>query len=212
MKTPTLVFFSFVIFTLSAQFLVSSAQSRAAAVLDTAGQELRRGVNYNIFPAKSGFGGAVEATNDRGARCPLQITLSPAEGGNGSPVQLSPINPNDSIIRVGTDLNIKFTSTPATCPQSTVWMLNGTQSSARPFLVTIDGVEGNPRPETVSSWFKIERDGDAYQIRFCPSSLFCPPGVLCKFLCGNIGATEPRPLRRLAFVGQQEFKVKFTRV
>lgn len=214
MKTPTLLFLSsFLLFTFSAIFFISSAQTAPSAVLDTNGQELRRGVNYYIFPAESGYGGAVSATNDRGARCPIQITLSPVEGGTGHPVVFSPINASDSVIRLNTDLNIKFTSTPENCPESNVWMLNGPQSSSPRFLITVGGVEGNPRPETVSSWFKIQRDGDdAYQLTFCPSSSFCTPGVLCNFICGNIGATEPRPLRRLAFVDQQKFKVKFARV
>lgn len=210
MKTT---FFCILIFTFSSCSLLSSAQTTPAAVLDTAGRELRRDASYYILPAESGNGGGITLLSQRGTRCPFIITKSPDQGNNGIPLKFLSINPEDSVIRLSTDLNIKFTTTPSTCPESTVWKLEADQSGSTQRFVTVGGVEGNPRPETVSSWFKIEKseDGVGYQIRFCPSSRFCKPGTLCKFLCGNIGTVNTVPLRRLGFVNQESFKVKFMR-
>ncbi|KAI5674937.1 hypothetical protein M9H77_05887 [Catharanthus roseus] len=211
MKTlSSVIFLPFFLLAFSANFWLSSAQNVPAPVLDTAGQQLRRGVSYYILPADRNNGGGVGLENYRGGRCPFLITQDPVEGNNGIPLSFSLVNSTDTLIRLSTDLNIKFTSNPTSCPESNVWKLNVT-SQQRPFFVTLGGTEGNPGPNTVTSWFKIERYENAYQIQHCPSRTFCPPGVLCNPLCGNIGILNTGGLRRLAFSQQQPFKIVFQR-
>ncbi|KAL3512419.1 hypothetical protein ACH5RR_025136 [Cinchona calisaya] len=207
MKNHNLMFlaYSLIIACFSSNFLLSTAQNVSAPVLDTAGQELRQGVNYYILPAKGGNGGGLTLANGKNDSCPYEIVQELNEGANGIPLRFSPVDANDTIIRVATDLNIKFInfSSSLVCPQSNVWTLDANRQ-----FVTTGGVEGNPGPQTISNWFKILKYEDAYQLQYCPSVSTCgnPCGIL--LLCENIGILVDNGRRRLA-LNQSPFKIVF---
>ena len=97
------------------------------------------------------------------------------------------------MVRVSTDLNIKF-SAATICAQSTVWRLANYDESTGQYFVTTGGVEGNPGPETVSNWFKIEKLNDDYKLVFCPG--VCD---VCKVICRDVGLyIDEHGTRRLA--------------
>ncbi|OVA10735.1 Proteinase inhibitor I3 [Macleaya cordata] len=120
--------------------------------------------------------------------------LQTVEVSDGLPVTFTPVNPNEGIIRVSTDLNIKFSNVATICIQSMVWRLDLDESTGQRFIAT-NGVEGNPGFETLSNWFKIQKDGEDYKLVFCPTVCdFCRP------ICGDIGIyIGGDGVRRLAF-------------
>ncbi|KAL3512418.1 hypothetical protein ACH5RR_025135 [Cinchona calisaya] len=208
MKTTSLIIFlSCLLFTFSSNFFLGTSQILPEAVLDTSGQQLRRGVNYYILPANRRNGGGLTLANGRNGSCPYEIVQALNQGANGLPLRFSPIN-NDSIIRENTDNNIWFVnfSSPIVCPQSNVWQLVADGESPPPYFVTIGGVEGNPGRDTLPNWFQIQKYEDAYQIVYCPN-IPCQP---CRVLCGNIGIFVDNGRRRLA-INQPPFKVVFRR-
>lgn len=207
MKISSLILLTCLLFTFSANFLHGTAQILPEAVLDTAGQQLRRGVNYYILPANRSNGGGLTLTLGRNGSCPYEIVQALNRGANGLPLRFSPIR-NDTIIRVNTDNNIRFInfSSPVVCPQSNVWKLDVNGELPPPYFVTTGGVEGNPGRDTLNNWFQIQKYEDAYQIVSCPN-IPCQP---CSILCGNIGIFVENGRRRLA-INQPSFKVVFRR-
>ncbi|XP_027169166.1 kunitz trypsin inhibitor 2-like [Coffea eugenioides] len=209
MTTPILInlLISSFLLAFSVNFPLSTAQKFPAPVLDTAGQQLRSGVNYYILPAKGGNGGGVTFATGVDSRCPYEVAQASDKGNNGIPVMFAPFD-GDSIIRVDTDSNIRFIDfrPPVTCPESHVWTLN----SNRTFIQT-GGVEGKTGPQTINNWFKIQTYEDAYQLKYCPGTEVCgnPCGIL--LLCENIGILVDNGKRALALNQPAPFKVVFTR-
>ncbi|OIT31639.1 21 kda seed protein [Nicotiana attenuata] len=80
----------------------------------------------------------------------------------GMPVKFFTMDPEvapSSVVRETNDINIMF-SVPTTelCVNETVWKVGDpdiTEQGVR-FVVT-GGTLGNPGPETINSWFKIEK-------------------------------------------------------
>ncbi|KAK9131174.1 hypothetical protein Sjap_011661 [Stephania japonica] len=172
------------------------------AVLDVDGQPVRSGVKYfisNAFPARSPPASTLGLAPNRNNACPFDVVLKQI---NGLPLTFSPVN-KDAIVRVGIDLNIKF-SAATTCVQSTVWQLGGNDASLMKSIVTTGGVEGNPGRETLSNWFSIDKFEDRYKLVFCP-------GVcnICRPACGEVSAFLDGGVRRLAVGREQPLKVYF---
>lgn len=196
MKTPTpLLFLSLILlFSISTTFLVA-VDAASSPVLDVEGNELRTGTDYYIFPAVRGNGGGLtlSATSNGTITCPPNVVQEPNEVDNGLPLTFSPVDPNESVVRVTTDTNIKF-SAATICVQSTVWRLDDYNESVGKFFVTTGGVEGNPGRETLSNWFSInEYEGD-YKLAFCPT--VCE---ICRPVCGDVGVyVDENGARRLA--------------
>ncbi|XP_008778295.2 miraculin-like [Phoenix dactylifera] len=165
----------------SAFFLLSSLTTLAAAevVLDRDGNELRRGVEYYIYPGITDVAGGLTLAS-RNHSCPLDVTLAISPTSNGLPLTFLPADPEEDTINTSTDLNIVF-SAVTICVQSTVWKLDFDDAAGR-FYVTTGGVAGNPGRETLANWFKIENDRGAYKLVFCPT--VCD---ICKPVCGNLG-------------------------
>ena len=110
----------------------------------------------------------------------------------GLPLIFTPVNPKKGVVRVSTDLNIKF-SASTICVESTVWKFEYDEILGQYFIY--DGaVEGNPGRETVDNWFKIENfDDKDYKLVFCPT--VCK---FCKVICKNVGFFVQGGTRRLA--------------
>ncbi|KAJ7970144.1 Kunitz type trypsin inhibitor / miraculin [Quillaja saponaria] len=206
---PTLLvlaLFPFLLFSM----LVSAVDDQNAElpdpVRDTSGKILRAGNEYHILPVLRGPGGGLTLASTRNKTCPLDVVQEPFDVLKGLPVTFSPVDPKKGVIRVSTDLNIKF-SASAICAQSSVWRLLKELTGV--WFVSSGGVEGNPGMETTVNWFKIEKDGDDYNFAFCPS--VCES---CKVLCDNLGIfIDEDGKRHLALADSlKPFKVFFQKV
>lgn len=185
MKTSLLLILSFlVIFSIATNF--SSAAEAPEPVLDVAGKMLRTGINYYILPANVVRGrvryGGLTLCSIGNDSCPVGVFQETSAQNNGIPVTFFPVNPKKGVVRVSTDLNIKF-AYPETCGQSPVWSVDNTVDPFSYGSVNIGGVIGNPGPETLSSWFKIQKVGyRVYKLVFCPT--VCSD---CDVICTDLG-------------------------
>jgi len=205
MKTALLILSFFIFaFVTKAPLVASTDDDSPDPVLDITGKKLRTGTSYYILPVFRGRGGGLTLASTGIETCPLDVVQERREVENGLPVTFSPVNIKKGVIRLSTDLNIKF-STSTVCVQSTVWKLNSHDDSLGQWFVTTGGVEGNPGRETTSNWFKIEKFDDDYKLVFCPS--VCDN---CKVLCRDIGIyiDQATGIRRLA-LSDIPFKVMF---
>ncbi|KAJ0778847.1 putative proteinase inhibitor I3, Kunitz legume, kunitz inhibitor STI-like superfamily [Helianthus annuus] len=104
----------------------------------------------------------------------------------------APVNPKKDVIRLSTDVNIKFSHSDS-CSQSNVWRVKY-DKGMKQYAVMVGGVEGNPGPETLDNWFKIEKTNDGYKFVYCPS--VCS---YCNVTCSDVGIVEDKEgLRRFA--------------
>ncbi|KAJ4828762.1 hypothetical protein Tsubulata_035418 [Turnera subulata] len=203
MRSAVLLILPFLIFALATKPLLGEAAEEPEAVRDTNGDKLRVGIDYYILPVVRGRGGGLTLGSRGKQTCPLDVVQDRYEVSKGLPLTFTPVNPKKGVIRVSTDLNIKF-SAASTCVQSTVWKLDNYDEWRKQWFVTTSGVQGNPGPKTVSNWFKIEKNGDDYNLRFCPT--VCN---YCKVQCRDIGIyIDEAGVRRLA-LSDVPFKVMF---
>ncbi|KAF9601626.1 hypothetical protein IFM89_021092 [Coptis chinensis] len=185
------------------------ADAAPEVVRDITGQKVRSGVEYHILPVVRGRGGGLTLTSTKNGSCPFDKVQERHEVSNGLPLTLSPVNVKKEVVRLSTDLNIKF-SAATTCVQSTVWKLSNFDELTRQWFVTTGGVEGNPGRETVDNWFKVDKysaEGDDYKLVFCPT--VCN---FCKVICRDVGIfLDDNGVRRLA-LSDSPFKIMFKRV
>ncbi|XVE90583.1 hypothetical protein DITRI_Ditri20bG0089400 [Diplodiscus trichospermus] len=179
------------------------ADDQLDPVLDISGQELQTGTDYYILPVSRGRGGGLTLASTGNETCPLDVVQEQLEVSNGLPVTFSPVNVTKGVVRVSTDLNVKF-SAATICVQSTVWKLDNDESIQKR-VVTTGGVEGNPGSETLSNWFQIQKFDDDYKLVFCPG--VCD---ICRPFCGNLGVFIDGGIRRLA-ISDEPLKVMFKR-
>nr|XP_027093722.1 kunitz trypsin inhibitor 2-like [Coffea arabica] len=172
--------------------LVCEAAEAPDPVLDIDGKKLRAGVDYYILPIIRGRGGGLTLASPTGDTCPLSVIQEQLEVKHGLPLIFTPVNPKKDVVRVSTDLNIKF-SASTICVESTVWKFEYDEILGQYFIY--DGaVEGNPGRETVDNWFKIENfDDKDYKLVFCPT--VCK---FCKVICKDVGIFVQGGTRRLA--------------
>ncbi|XP_059649937.1 kunitz trypsin inhibitor 5-like [Cornus florida] len=175
---------------------------------DSSGEKLQTGVDYYILQAVSGSGGGLTlGRNSNGSNCPLDVVQEQSNGSNGLPLMFSSVNPNEGVVRLLTDQNVKF-SAATICVQSTVWKLAPSDVLEGRF-VTTGGVEGNPGRATLSNWFRIEKYDDDYKMMFCAH--VCGVNEGCKVLCGDLGIfVDNDGTRRLA-LSEQPLKVVFNK-
>ncbi|OVA10715.1 Proteinase inhibitor I3 [Macleaya cordata] len=176
------------------------------SVRDISGHKLRTGIDYYILPVIRGKGGGLALGSKlNGTQCPLDVVQDQPEISDGLPLTFTPVDPKKKKIRISTDLNIKFSGLTI-CVQSMVWQLADIDESTGQRFIKTSGVEGNPGPETVENWFKIERDGDGdYKLVFCPS--VC---TACIVTCRDIGIYVGEDgVGRLALTDGTAFKVMF---
>ncbi|MCL7024533.1 hypothetical protein MKW94_004043 [Papaver nudicaule] len=211
MKTTAmslLLTFAFIFLSISVQFSAVSAASEP--VRDIKGRALRKGVKYFILPVTRGLGGGLALGKKlNGAQCPLEVVQAQREISNGLPLTFSSVDPKEKVIRVSTDLNIKF-SASSICVQSMVWKLANVDEKVSKSFIETNGIAGNPGRTTVDNWFKIEKDGvrkNTYKLKFCPT--VCN---VCKVMCKEVGIFVGRDrVRRLALIndGERPFRVMF---
>ncbi|KAL6183377.1 hypothetical protein ACLB2K_044788 [Fragaria x ananassa] len=188
------------------------ADSDPAPVLDIKGHNLQTGVEYWILPVIRGRGGGLTLAttgNRNRSICPLDVVQEQQEVSNGLPLTFSPVNLKIGVVRLSTDLNIKFSTSAAVTiclNTSKVWKLDNLDESTGQRFVTTGGVEGNPGPKTISNWFKIEKYDKDYKLVFCPT--VCN---FCKVICGDVGIYLEGGVRRLV-LSKVPLKVMFKRV
>ncbi|KAI7754146.1 hypothetical protein M8C21_014890 [Ambrosia artemisiifolia] len=198
MRTAILLSFSLIL-------SVSSANSAPDSVLDVTGKNLRSGISYYIMPAaKGGSGGGIAlGPTSPNKTCPLGVTQLPTHK-NGLPLTFTPVNPKKAVIRLSTDVNIKFLGRTS-CNESSIWKLKYVEA-VKQYFVMVGGVEGNPGRETIDNWFKIEKSDDGYKLVFCPT--VCN---YCKVICRDVGIfSDDNGIRHLA-VSDVPFSVIFYR-
>ncbi|KAK1390119.1 Alpha-amylase/subtilisin inhibitor [Heracleum sosnowskyi] len=158
------------------------------AVLDVDGQELQSDAKYYILPAvRVGGNGGGLGLSSRGGACPFTVMQESHEQSNGLPVRFLPVNYKmDANISLSSDINIVFHAATI-CVQSTGWKVAGVDEITGRRYVKSGGLTGHPGVNTVSNWFKVEKNenGDGYKIVFCPS--VCS---FCKLVCGNVGVFD----------------------
>ncbi|XP_022733898.1 21 kDa seed protein-like [Durio zibethinus] len=184
MKTTTVVVWLLFAFTTKSYFF-GVANAKNEPVLDTDGDELRAGEQYYVVSAIWGAGGgglALGRLTDQ--KCPEIVVQRRSDLDYGTPVVFYNLDTKDDIVRRSTDLNIQFVPIrDRLCLTSTVWKIDDYDTSTGKWWVTTDGVIGNPSPQTLQSWFKIEKSGNlGYKFNFCPS--VCES---CVTLCNDIG-------------------------
>lgn len=182
-----------------------------APVRDIKGDNLQTGVEYWILPVIRGKGGGLTLASNRNKTigCPLDVVQEQSEVSNGLPLTFSPVNLKIGVVRLSTDLNIKFSTSAAVTiclNTSKVWKLDNLDESTGQRFVTTGGVEGNPGPKTISNWFKIEKYDKDYKLVFCPT--VCN---FCKVICGDVGIYLEGGVRRLV-LSKVPLKVMFKRV
>ena len=192
-----LLFLSFLLF----NSFLSFAAEELYPVLDINGEEIRPGVEYHGVSAIFGGGGG-GLTCGKGPDneiCPLAVVQALSDLNRGHPVTFTPVNPEEGVIRVSTDLNIKFSPFINFCRGSNVWKVHFNEALEQHFVLT-DGVEGNSGCETTANWFKIEAVGvQGYKLVFCPTVCDSSSEAICKYvgIYHNDDGT-----RRLALGGQ----------
>ncbi|PWA51401.1 proteinase inhibitor I3 [Artemisia annua] len=173
------------------------AQHQPARVFDMDGNVLRAGTQYYILPIYEGTGVSLTLAMTRNVSCPLDVVL---DIDNGLPLTLIPVDPKKEVIWESTDLNIVF-SNSTMCNQSNVWMIEEYEGE---MIVTGHGISGNPGPETVNNWFKIEKYDNNYKLVFCPAVCY-----ICKPVCKQIGVNIAENGSKRLALSDQPFKVKF---
>ena len=152
-------------------------------MLDTDGDELRSGVQYYIVSLIWGAGGrGLElASIISGDRIPCPKYVAQNRFTNGLPVLFHPVDSSDTTVYLSTDVNIGFPGIDAYCRSSNTWRVAPFNSSTGRWWIVNGGEIGNPGPETLFNWFKIEKLGLGYKLTFCPS--VCD---WCVTLCNDI--------------------------
>jgi hypothetical protein len=209
MKSTMLAFL--LLFALSSQPLLGSTEASPDQVIDTSGKKLRADTNYYIIPAKpfticgfvSCFNSGGIALETVGESCPLDVVV--VKHNQGLPLRFTPVNNKKGVIRVSTDLNIKFSNDAydSRCPNhSLVWKID--PFSKEETFVTTNGVLGNPGSNTIHNWFQIEKYEDAYKLVYCPN--VCPT---CNHVCKDIGIYVYKTREMRLALTNVPFKVKF---
>ncbi|TYH52954.1 hypothetical protein E1A91_D09G063500v1 [Gossypium mustelinum] len=183
--TTTASLFLLFIFSITPpSFLFEVANATNYPVLDIDGDWLRTGVEYYVVSAIFGAGGGGLALGRSTKQpCPEIVVQRRSDFDKGTPVIFSNADTNDTVVRLSTDVNIEFTPIRTKlCRTTTVWKIDNYDDSAGKWWVTTDGVRGNPGPNTLTSWFKIENVGIlGYKFKYCPS--VCES---CTTLCSEI--------------------------
>lgn len=201
------IFLLLPIFIILANSMFCKSEEAPDPVRDTFGRLLRTKHAYYILPVGPWSGGGLELINTNYTTCPLDVVQSGADI-PGTPVAFFPVNLKKGVIRVLTDLNIMFPNTYTVCPESPVWKVNHYYTNDplnRDYFITTGGLVGNPEPETLGNWFKIQKFGDGYKLLHCPD--VC---TLCNFVCKDVGFYVQNGQRRLALTNYP-FMVVFKR-
>ncbi|KAK4370772.1 hypothetical protein RND71_010247 [Anisodus tanguticus] len=180
----------FLLLVLSMIAISTNSERAPEPVLDINGEILRIHTMYYIVPINRTNGGlAVKTIGNE--TCQLGI-IEEKYDENGDFLEFIPVDKKKGVIRVSTDLNVAILSNYE-CRQSTVWQLETYDSKTWKYFINVGGIDGNPGPQTIRNWFKIEKYGRGYKFVYCPS--VCS---YCKVICKDVGVYIINGQRRLA--------------
>ncbi|KAJ0667610.1 putative proteinase inhibitor I3, Kunitz legume, kunitz inhibitor STI-like superfamily [Helianthus annuus] len=173
----TIIFFSLAFF-----LCIFKANSAPGPVLDDSGKPLRSGAEYYVILTNiKNYTSTIWPVAVGNNTCPAGVVEHQTKGWVNA-FTITPVDPKKGVIRLYTDVNIKFLGSTL-CDESNVWKLKY-DNGMKQYAVMMGGVEGNPGPETLDNWFKIDKTTDGYKFVYCPS--VCS---YCKVMCGDIGTT-----------------------
>ncbi|GJW36447.1 miraculin-like protein [Tanacetum coccineum] len=135
------------LFILSFILFAFSANSAPSPVLDAFGKNLQEGVEYYVTPADTINGGLIKAAVGN-FTCPAGVSQVGKDEYVGEPLIFTPVNPKKGVIRLSTDVNIKFSGTTFYCHESNVWKFKY-DKNIKQYAVMLGGVEGNPGPGNI---------------------------------------------------------------
>ncbi|KAK7338420.1 hypothetical protein VNO77_19028 [Canavalia gladiata] len=173
-------------------------------VRDTSGKLVRKASNYFILPYSITCGTrcGIALLRAGNKTCPLEL----AEQDEAMQFRFVPANFKKGVIRVSTDLNVIHTF-PTNCSSSvTVWKVGEVDAATGERFVTTGGVQGNPGPQTIHNWFKIEKFENGYKLVYCPT--VCES---CKVVCKDIGIYPDEDRNSRLALSDVPFEVKFQR-
>ncbi|GJW24476.1 miraculin-like protein [Tanacetum coccineum] len=187
MNTTTLFLLAFILF-----FALSANSAPSPSpVLDGYGKNLQTGVAYYVMPAaRDGESSGLFSAAVGNFTCPAGVAQWGTDDEFGDPVIFTPVNPKKQGVFEGVrDVNVKFLGSTI-CHESNVWKFKY-DKNIKQYAVMMGGVLGNPGPETLDNWFKIEKTKDGYKFVYCPS--------VCKVKCKDLGIVlGVNGMRRLA--------------
>ncbi|KAK1438693.1 hypothetical protein QVD17_04503 [Tagetes erecta] len=191
------------LFLLTFFLCVFNANAAPSPVLDGFGKNLRAQVEYFMWVDSDGSILPAAVGNDS---CQAGVVKYP-DYGSDQPVIITPVNPKKGVIRLSTDFNIRFAFTGSSiCDKSNVWKVEYDKDTKQ-YAVMIGGVLGNPGPETLDNWFKLEKIEGGYKLVYCPS--VCSS---CKVMCKDVGtAIDGNGVMRFV-LGGRPFVVSFYKV
>ncbi|KAF5726105.1 hypothetical protein HS088_TW23G00846 [Tripterygium wilfordii] len=179
------------------------AASAADPVLDLFFEEVKAGVEYYILPGFHRSGGGLNLKSSTNESCPVDVVQEEQDESYGLTLKFSPaVSSSNGVVITSTDLNIKL-SHVENCEQSTVWQIQNYADDIGPWLIKTGAAEGNPGPNTVGNWFKIDKFGGDYKLVYCPT--VCDS---CKVTCGDVGLYVKNGMRHLALT-TKPYKVIF---
>ncbi|XP_076917995.1 miraculin-like [Bidens hawaiensis] len=192
---------TFILFISLAILFIFKANS--TPVLDVKGKYLRTGVKYYARTAiTDDYIGGLSLVKVRNKSCPGVVGQAIGNV-NGRVLTFTPLNPKKGVIHEYTDVNIKFSGSTS-CHESNVWKLKY-HKAMKKYTVMVGGVEGNPGPETLDNWFKLQKVKDGYKFVFCPS--VCSR---CKVKCMDINVWDMYDLGRpLVFSNDSNYDTFF---
>ncbi|CAN0879436.1 Kunitz type trypsin inhibitor 104 [Linum grandiflorum] len=195
-----------VLYTMMIWLLMAISATAQPAILDTAGQPVRRGVDYYILPAITDVaGGLTLVPRNATSNCPLYVGQEPLAQvvSQGLPAMFAPFASGENIVRESRDLTVTF-SAATTCIQGTTWVFGEEDAQTRRRLLRAGS--GTP------TYFRIDRNTttNAYQFVYCPGESCTAPNC-GRPRCGAAGILVRGRTRFLAFDGPA-FPFRFVRV
>ncbi|KAK1438691.1 hypothetical protein QVD17_04501 [Tagetes erecta] len=182
-------------------FTVNSAPGPVLQIGET---NATTGVKYYVWQkSEDGFDGSILPYNVGKGSC-VAAVIHDQNDGDAHGITITPANPNEGLIHLSTDVNIKFTGS-SVCQQSNVWKVKY-DKGLKQYAVTTGGVIGKPGADTLDNWFKIEKTEDGnYKFVYCPS--VCSS---CKVMCKDVGTIIDNNGYERFVLGGNPFPIYFT--
>ncbi|XP_021755323.1 kunitz trypsin inhibitor 2-like [Chenopodium quinoa] len=180
-------------------------------IFDTDAKPVVSGQKYYILPVVQRRGGGI-GTRPKNAYedCPLNVVQETDTKALGIPITFKPIKSGSTNITFSTDMNIAFTSSNG-CNQSPIWTLKPGNQKNKTQYVILGGSINLRGPNTIKSWFKIERFFPRfhfdYKLVYCPSANDLPGYK--EAICGDLGVYVQEDGTWLLGVGAPPLRVKF---
>ncbi|WCJ25087.1 Kunitz type trypsin inhibitor 104 [Euphorbia peplus] len=187
--------------TLTVWLFMAISTMAQPAVLDTDGQPVQSGIEYNIVPGITDVAGGLTII-DRNNSCPLYVGQEPLVRpitSQGISVIFKPFEEGETVIKESRDLTVTFQAATI-CIQSTSWTVGEEDPESGRRFIVIGGED----------YFRIQNNGGVYTIEWCPSESCSSPNC-GRPRCGSAGILIENDKRLLVLDGPS-FPFQFSRV